>query len=399
MATANQIYSVINTAARQAIGESAITAQDTSSFVALGNQIFSTSANVDAMYSALPDVIGKVWIKYMELKRDDRGLIRTPLDYGIIMERITVDKIADANVNDSWLKNPDVYAPEKMSDNTDISVQMISKLATFSVDKVIFDTQLRTGFNSAERMGAFIQLIFNDMYNGMTKNLNTTTRLAESTAIAQSLSTYGKVHYNLLKMYNTEAGTSLTLSQARRNKEFILWATKTIKDTIARAKENSVLYNVAGAERELQDDELRMHVLSDFDSDMLVYAQSSTYHKELVELYGYERVTAWQGLSDDATFKSVSTVAIKNGDINITQSGVVCHIFAHDKVGVMIDRIRTKSQYIPTAERTMYSHKADIGYFVLPNEIDIVFYMAEDADDKANNTPPTPPTPPTPGDT
>lgn len=383
MATANQIYNLVNTVALEAVGENAITAHDTSTLVSLGNQIFSTSENTDAFFNKLPDVIGRVWVKYMEVKRNDRGLLRTPLEYGIILERISVKTVAKAVQNESWLKQPDPYAPEKMEDNTDFIVNMISSLATFSVDKVIYENQLRTAFASASRMGAFVELVFADMYNGMTKNLNMTTYLAESTAIAQTLSNNGKYHINLLTEYNTLTNSSLTVATARLNKDYMLWATKKIKETIARAKELSILYNVIGAERELEDD-FKMHVLSDFASDMMVYAQSSTYHKELVELYGYEEVTSWQGLSTDASFESVSTVAIQNGDIDITQSGVVCHIFARDKVGTLIDHIRTKSDYIATAERTLYSHKADIGYFVIPDEIDIVFYMAEDADDKAN---------------
>lgn len=388
MANVTQIFTLLNTVAKEAIGESAITVVDTSSFVALGNQIFSTDTNIDNFYEKLPDVIGRVWVKYMEITRDDRGIERQPLDFGIILERISVYKIAEAESNDSWLKNPDPYSADKMKDKTDIVVNMLSKIATFSINKVIYDSQLRTAFSSPERMGAFINIVFADMRNGMIKHLNNTTRLAESTAIAQTLSTYGKMHINLLTEYNTLTNKSLTVDTARRDSDFVIYATKRIKEFIARTKELSVLYNVANAERELNNEDLRLHVLSDFASDMMVYAQSNTYHDEFVKLYGYEEVAMWQGLSTDASFDSVSTVSVENGNINITQSGVIAHLFAKDKVGVMIDHIRTKSDYIATAERTLYSHKADIGYFVLPDEIDVVFYMAEDENDKANNTPP-----------
>lgn len=385
MADVTQVYDLVNQTASEAIGESAITVKDTASLVSLGNQIFSTQDNTDAFYNKLPDVIGRVYVKYMDVTRHDRGIVRTPLDFGIILERISVKSIAKAEQNESWVKQANPYAPEKMEDDTDIMVNLMSKIATFSIDKTIFDVQLRTAFANAQRMGAFVELIFKDMYNGMTKALNQTNALTECTAIAQTLNAKGFMRYNLLTIYNTETNESLTVSTARRNKDFILWAMKKIKETLKRAKQLSILYNVSGAERELNDDDLRLHVLSDFASDMDVYANSSTYHNDLVKLYGYEEIPAWQGLSDDPTFENVSTIDIKNGDIEIKQSGIIAHLFARDRMATMIDFIRTKSDYIPTAERTLYSHKADIGYAIVPDEIGIVFYIAEDADDNAKD--------------
>lgn len=385
MANYNQIYSLVNRVATEAIGGTAITVVDTESLVALGNQIFSTDTNVDAFYKKLPDVIGRVWVKYLNITRDTRGIQRNPVDFGIILEKISTYRVAEAVENESWIEQADPYAPEKMKDNTNIVVDLYSKISGYSIDKVIYDTQLRTAFSSAERMGAFVELIFADMRNGMTKALNNIDKLVESTAIAQSLTSTQLTHRNLLKEYNTLTNEGLTVANARRNKDFILWCVKTIKETLARTKELNTLYNVAGAERILDDSTLRMHVLSDFASDMMIYAQSSTYHKELVELYGYSEVTSWQGLGAVANFNEVSKIAIENGDnINIEQSGVIAHLYHEDRMGSMIDHIRTKSQYIPTAERTLYSHKADIGYFVSPDEIGIVFYIAEDSDDNAN---------------
>lgn len=383
MATVNQIYDLVNTAASEAMGAKAITVKDTASLVSLGNQIFSTANDLDAFYSKLPDVIGRVWVKYMEVTRKDRDIQRTPLEWGIILERISINKVAKAEENTSWNKNPDPYAPEKMEDHTDFLVNMISAISTFSINKVVYENQLRTAFSSATRFAAFVELIFTDMRNGMINALNNTDRLCESTAIAQSLTHAGMVHINVLRLYNTLTNAGLTVDSARRDKDFILWAMKKVKETIVRAKELTELYNIIGADRELDEGEMVLHVLSDFASDMDVYANSDTFHKDLVELYGYKEVTSWQGIGTDASFESVSTVNIQNGEININQSGVIAHLFSRDRMGTMIDHIRTKSDYIPTEERTLYSHKADIGYFVVPDEIGIVFYMADDANDHA----------------
>ena len=46
--TTEQIYTVVNGAAAQALGTGAIAAVDTASFVSLGNSVLSSSVNTEA---------------------------------------------------------------------------------------------------------------------------------------------------------------------------------------------------------------------------------------------------------------------------------------------------------------------------------------------------------------
>lgn len=377
MATYNQIYNLVNTVTTEAIGGTAITAQDTQSLVALGEQIFSTQANTDAFYKTLPDVIGRTWARYMELARDDRGIQRTPLDFGIILQKISVETIARAEQNTSWGDQSNPFA--KAKDTTDIKSNLFSVIGGFEIDKIVYDIQLRTAFKSAENMGAFINLVYQDMRNGMILALNETDRLAECTAIAECLSNGdGITKVNLLADYNTLTNAGLTIDSCRRNVDFIRYAVKTIKETIQLAHEPSTLYNSRGAERWLSDDNQRLHVLNRFANDVAFYLTADTYHKEIVELSGYKGVNCWQGLGEKADFADCSSVKIQNGEINVSQTGVVAFCFDYEKIGTMIERIRTKSMYNPKSECSNYYHKADIGYFVDNGEIGIVFYLAEE---------------------
>lgn len=109
---------------------------------------------------------------------------------------------------------------------------------------------------------------------------------------------------------------------------------------------------------------------------MAFYLNADTYNNEFVELSGYKGVNCWQGLGEKASFNDLSSVVIENENISITQSGIVGFLFDYEKIGTMIDRIRTKSIYNPAGEMTNYFHKADIGYFVDDGEIGVVFYMS-----------------------
>ena len=64
MANVNQIYSLLNATSKEALGESAITVKDTTTFLSLGNQVLSTDATKEAFYDKLADRIGRTYVKY-----------------------------------------------------------------------------------------------------------------------------------------------------------------------------------------------------------------------------------------------------------------------------------------------------------------------------------------------
>ncbi|MBO7716289.1 MAG: hypothetical protein J6S85_26610 [Methanobrevibacter sp.] len=375
----NQIYSLLNAVSDEAFGGTAITVKDTDSLVSLGNQVFKSDEDLDAFYKALPVVIGRVITWYFKVTPQTRGIQVTPLTFGAILERITVYKIARAEQNGSWLSTqPDPFS--KAKDDTDIHVNLIAKIAGYEIDKIVYDKQLRPAFSNAERMAAFVDLIFQDMYNGMQVGLNDTAALTECTSIAQ-IANFGQVTQfrNLLTEYNTDH-TPLTLDEARENEAFLKWAAKQIKRTLSMmTRRVSTLYNIEKAEREIQTEDLRIHMLGDFASDLAFYLNADTYHKEFVEITGYEEISSWQGAGTDDSFDEVSKIFIENGeDIPETElSGVICSIFHAERMGCMIRDIRTKSLYNPKGELTNYYHKADIGYFILPDMPQVVFYLAE----------------------
>lgn len=373
-----QLYNLVNAVSDEAFGESAITVKDTESLVALGNQVFKSDEDLDLFYKALPVVIGRVISWLMDVKEHTRGIQVNELTFGAILERFTVYKIARAKENASWTNQSNPFAMAK--DDTDVHVQLFSRIGGWEVDKIIYDKQLRPAFKNAAAMAAFAEMVFKDMYNGMKIALNDTAALTECTAIAQVANANKPVMFvNLLTKYNATHTPISTVAAARENTDFCKYAAKQIKRTLSMMTDRvSSLYNIAGAEREIGADELRIHMLGDFASDLAFYLNADTYHKEFVEIKGYEEISAWQGSGEDDTFENVSKIHISNGE-NIPEtevSGIVCTIFHSERMGCMIRDIRTKSMYNGKSECSNYYHKADIGYFICPDMPHVVFYMA-----------------------
>lgn len=381
--TANQIYQLVNAVTQEALGASALTVKDTSSFISLGKEVLKTDTTKDAFYNKLADRIGRVYIKYRRYVTDARkGLFMQPLDFGIALQKIQVKKVGSAENNQSWGNQTSPFSQDK--DPTDIEQKIFSKMGTWQVEtKIIYDVQLNSAFKDEASFGSFVNMIFNDMYNAMELQLQNLANLARATAIAQCLkSNKATVKRNLLDEYktNVDATSTLTAADCLYDVDFLKYATKEINLVTKRIQQMSELFVPAGAyDRFVPESEIMIDILSEFETSAASYLQADTFHKELVALpNGMNTVNFWQSPGTDYSLENTSTININDADGDTTeQSGVICFVHDREAIGVMIDRIRTKSQYNAICEMNNYSHKADWGMFTDPTEVAVVFYVAD----------------------
>lgn len=379
MATYEQLYSLINATTEGAIGGTAISVQDTTSLVSLGNIVLKSDENKEEFYNKLADMIGRIVSRYKQIRRINRGIEVDPLEFGIALQEITVKTIARAKQNNSWGEQVNPFEVLK-KDDTDIEAYIFKSLGGWEINKVTYDYQLETAFHNAAEMGSFLSMIFADAANGMTLAANDNERLCEGTSIALAFygNTVGRATaYNLFTIFKTDnPSTTLTAATARYDADFLRYATDKMLSIVGNAKETSALYNYAGHETEL-DDDFRFHMLEEFANKLSIYLHADTYHEDLLKLPNFLKVNSWQGLGSDASYDEKSKVAITNGDITLEQDGIIGHLFASPHMLTVIDRPRTKSIYNPASECTTWFYKADIGYIVRPYEVNIVFYMAD----------------------
>lgn len=381
MANYNQIYQLVNAITAGSIGNHSISVKDTSTLVSLGNVVLSSDENKDEFYKKLPDVIGRIICRYQAIRRRSRDIEVDPLTFGIAVEEVWKDSVARAKKNNSWGDQVNPFDILK-KDETAINVSIYKELAGWELDKITYDYQLEKSFHNAAEMASFLSMIMQDMYDGMTQALNDTDRITECTAMAQSIygaaSTGAQTAVNLFTAYKTEVdpSTQLTAATCVYNSDWLRFATEKILNIVENAKELGVLYNTAGAERELADD-FKLHMLSEFANKLSIYLHADTYHEDLLKLPGFSKINSWQGLGRGATFAQKSKIDIINGDLQVSQGGIVAHLFDRGRMMTMVDKIRTKSMYNGGSELTNWYHKADIGYLIRPYEIGVVFYIAD----------------------
>lgn len=376
--TVNQVYQMVNDAAKEALGQQAVTVKDTGSLVSLGEQIQVTE-NVETFYKTLVNRIGRTVVAVRAFEISERSVMRNEMEWGVIYQKISF-KPRNAVENPSW-KTETQANPYDIEPQTTVVQKLFSVMGTYSYEDSIPDYQLFTAFTTPAAMAAFISGIYTNMYNYLKIAEANLANLAVNTYMAGAMSgTNAAQKRNLLKEYNDKFTKTLTVEQALTDASFLKFASKTINDTIKQFTSPSAIFNAEGIVRQTTKDKLVVEVLSQFATATTSYMESDTYHNELVKLPRYEEVNYWQASGTGFSFEDVSTIDIQNAKIadgaEVKKTGIVAFVHDYDAVASIIYRRRSNSIYNPRAERYNVMEKADKGYAVDLSENGVVFYMA-----------------------
>ena len=382
-----QIYTLVNDAASEALGKSAITAKDTGSLVSLGNVVFSSTANTEQFYKSLVDRIGRTVIAIRKFKGKNRSVKRDDLAWGIMYQKISF-KTKTAVENASWKTEGGQVNPFDIARSTEVVQKLFSVMGTWSYEDNFPLYQLFTAFTNEAAMGAFISGISTNIENSLTIAEDALANLAVSTNIAGVLIS-GKTAQkrNLLTEYNTLTGSNLHANSCLYDASFLKYASYQINDTVKNIMNPSASFNAEGIDRQTMEENLVVEVLGKYSAATASYLESDTYHKELVALPRYEEVSYWQAPGTNFDFTDVSKIDIVNANLKtvgnetgtIAQSGIIAFIHDIDSCASIITRFRDYSYPNNRDESMNIIKKADKGYMVDLSENAVVFYVADAA--------------------
>ena len=383
----NQIYTLVNDAAAEALGKSAITAKDTGSLVSLGNVVFSSTANTEQFYKSLVDRIGRTVISIRKFRGKKRSVKRDDLAWGIIYQKISF-KTKTAVENPSWNTEGGQVNPYGIERSTEAIQKLFSVMGTWSYEDNFPIYQLFTAFTNEAAMAAFISGISINIENSLTIAEDALANLAVSTNIAGVLIS-GKTAQkrNLLAEYNTLNGSNLQANSCLYDASFLKYASYQINDTVKNMMNYSDSFNADGIDRQTLGDNLVVEVLGKYSAATSSYLESDTYHKELVALPRYEEVSYWQAPGPNFDFADVSKINIVNENLKtvgnetgaIEQSGIIAFIHDIESCASIITRFRDYSYSNLRDESMNIIKKADTGYAVDTSENAVVFYVANAA--------------------
>lgn len=382
----NQIYEIINDVTKEVLGEKSITvAEDLSNIVDVGKEILN-GTDIDNYVKSLVDHIGRVIFVNRKYSGGAPSVLMDGWEFGSILEKITAD-LPEATENESWeLENGTSYDPNIFY-QPKVSAKFFNSKVTFEIPMSFTEKQVKSSFSSREQLNGFVSMLYNAIDRSMTIKVDSLIMRTINNFIGETLhAEYPDNSYatkstvkavNLLYLYNTEKGTSLTADKCLTDAEFIKYSSYMMKLYVSRLGKASTLFNIGKKDRFTPKDMLHIVLLDNFASASDVYLQSDTFHNELTEFPNHETVPFWQGSGDNYSFTDVSTIDIKtSGNNTIKATGILGVMFDRDSLGVTnLDR-RVTSQYNAKAEFFNNWFKFDAGYFNDMNENFVVFFVA-----------------------
>ena len=391
-----QIATLVNSVNNEIIGANALLEEDLSNVVDVGKAVFDATS-YDNYVKALVDHIGKVIFVDRKYTGELASLYRDNWEYGAVLEKVYVTELPEATENPTFeLVNGASYDPNIFT-QPKVAAKFYNKKTTFEVDMSIADIQVRSAFDSATQLNAFISMLMNSVDTAINIRLEGLSERVINTLIANTIyndipdlapQKGGIKAVNLLKEYNTAMGltgaSALSVDDAMYTPDFIKFASYTISRYIKRIEKPSKLFNCGGLVRHTPADMQHLILLSDFKAAADVYLQSGVFNDQFTALPKSESIAYWQGTGTDYAFSSISKIDVDIADpanagstVRVQWGGVLGVLFDHWAGGITNDKRRVTSNYNAKAEFTNMFYKQDCNYFVDLNENCVVFFIGE----------------------
>lgn len=391
-----QIYSIVNDAAKDALGKTAGTTKlDTSSFVSLGKQL-SEMELLDGWFGALAKRISKTVIFARTYEGKKRSVLRDEQEWGAFIQKIYY-KMPSASANDTWNNKPvpagqadegkyKQASPYDVDESVEVKALIFGGKGTWTIEIVRPLIQIKNAFLNESSMFAFVDGIYVAIDNSFKLEEERLEALAVNTGMALAISRGNAL--NVLNLYNAAHDSApITAKEALTNPEFMRVMSKKIADTIEQMQNISVAYSPFEWETFTPREKMVVEILAQYASAADVYLQADTFHKELTALPNFEKVSFWQSSGTAYDFKDVSKINIKNSALQVsdvyasdtvTRDGILAYIHDIEAVACSFYDKRTWEMVNPRSEVLIHGDKAEKGYAVDGNANGYVFYV-EDA--------------------
>lgn len=400
----DQIASILNALNEEMVGTEAVFADDLSNIVDAGKAVLDYTAaadgkNFDNYVKKLIDRVGRVIFVDRSYTSQAPNILKDSWEYGSIMMKVRAE-LMDARNNTTW-ELGDIPNGTGLSNDQDsegnpiipsrldpfvlskpsVAAKFYNKKVTYEVAITLVDYQLREAFRNASEMSRFISMLENRI---RVKRILCTDALIMATIrnlMGYKLAT-GKA-INILPLYNATvaARSAITASEFWTNPDAIRFANKTISMYKKYMAAASTLYNEGDYITFTPEDRLKAVFLAEYVKAAEVYLYSDTFHNEYDKLSGYSEIGFWQGVGEDGSLASRSTIMgtfIGNNEnkVNGGAAGVIAVLFDEEACAVCCEHDRVLSQVNNRGEYVNYFYKWDALYMNDLEENCVVFYVA-----------------------
>lgn len=211
---------------------------------------------------------------------------------------------------DGTLVDGQTYTDQFTVSLPDVKALYYTTSSSFDRDLTIRDTDLKGAFTSPEKMDAFIAGIFTDIANSL-EFAKEQGRLGAFDGVVADVyangssesadETAGVQVYNMLSIYNSKMGTSLTASDCMYSDSFIRFLVSSIRDIALLMEKPSSKFNLHGADATpyitfTPGSYRKLKISSLFEKAIRVSVIDAFNKEEALLTMDYETLPYWQNI-------------------------------------------------------------------------------------------------------
>lgn len=374
------VHALVNSATTELLGDSGIVSEDLRNIVDIGEAVINLDHGYDHYVKSLINHIGKV--RFVDRPYDGvvPDLMMDAWEYGSILQKIhseMPDSVADPTYT---VTNGTSYDQDVFHQPTATS-KFFNMRDNFMIEHSVAYRQVKESFSNAGQLNAFLSMLVNQVNRSRSvKNDILKQRVLNAGILETVKDNDANRVINLLSLYNTATGLSLTAAEALRTSDFLRFSAMTMAKVSDLMMGISTLYNIGGTQKFTPKSEQHTIYLSDFkrSMDFYLYAGLNQFRTEGIGIAGGSVIPMWQGSGTTPTFANLSLVKgiAPSGSTEQTVNGVVAVIFDREACGVSNPSFEVLTHENAKARFINYFYHQDAGYFFDPNENFVVFIVA-----------------------
>ena len=389
--SANQIYTIVNEVAQQAMGSKTMAVVNNAGLVALGNTVLGSNETKNNFINALTDRIGRTIVSFRAYHSHFPDFERDAIEWGNILQKLKV-AMPDAESDDSFNLQDGKSVDQYKINKPKVNQLLFTNESPWQCHITVHLDELEKAFVDSSAMGAFISGLFGEVQNRIElamENLSIDCVNNYMAEIIKRKTQRSSRVINLVTEYNTAMGLTsdkaLKPENALNTPSFLEYVVRRI-NTISSTMEymTSGMFNdtaYAGGDsqngiytRHTPKSEQRMMLYIDLVNSLKTNVNSKAFNmKEVAIDIPFQTVPFWQSL------KTPDGINIQpaSGGSAISQAAVMGILFDREAMGTFKNKYTSLTSPVNAAGRyyNVFYHMITMYYNDL-TENAVVFLLA-----------------------
>lgn len=389
--SANQIYTIVNEVAQQAMGSKTMAVVNNAGLVALGNTVLGSNETKNNFINALTDRIGRTIVSFRAYHSHFPDFERDAIEWGNILQKLKV-AMPDAESDDSFNLQDGKSVDQYKINKPKVNQLLFTNEAPWQTHITVHLDELEKAFVDSSAMGGFISGMFGEVQNRIELAMENLSMDCVNNYMAEMIKRKTQRPsrvINLVTDFNAYMGLSedraLKPEEALKDAYFLSYVVKRI-NTISSTMEymTAGMYNdtaYAGGDtqngiysRHTPKSEQRLMLYIDLVNSLKTDVNSKAFNmKEVAIDIPFKTVPFWQSL------KTPDGINIQpaSGGSAISQAAVMGILFDREAMGTFKNKYTSLTSPINAAGKyyNVFYHMITMYYNDL-TENAVVFLLA-----------------------